>query len=68
MSNVIRSRKVTRIISLKSEEEARSQTRISEFLIDNVNKDNTRPCSSSNTDVEKTLNQGPQVEKVSLPN
>ena len=53
MSNIIRSRKVTRIIPLNSEEVARSQTRIIEFLNDNANKDNTRLCAPSSPDAEK---------------
>ena len=45
---------------------ALSQTRISEFLIDNVNKDKTWPSSPSSPDAEKTSNLSPQVEKVPL--
>ena len=66
MSNIIRSRKVTPIIYLNSEEVARSQPRISELLSDNANKDNTRPCTPSSSDAEKTSNLSPQVEKVLL--
>ena len=66
MSNIIRSRKVTRIIPLNSEEVVRSQPRIIEFLSDNANKDNTRLCASSSPDAEKTSNLSPQVEKVPL--
>ena len=66
MSNIIRSRKVTRIIPLNSEEVARSQPRIIEFLSDNANKDNTRLCAPSSPDVEKASNLSPQVEKVPL--
>ena len=65
-SNVIRSRKVTRIIRLNSEELARSQTRINEFFSENANKDNTRRCAPSSPDVNKTSNPSIQVEKVSL--
>ena len=63
MPNIIRSRKVTRIIPLNSEEVARSQTRISEFLSDNADKSNTRKCAPSCPDTEKTSNLSPQVEK-----
>ena len=66
MCNIIRSRKVTRIILLNSKEEARSQPRIIAFLNDNANKDNIRLCASSRPDAEKTSNLSPQVEKVSL--
>ena len=66
MSNIIRSRKVTRIILLNSEEEAWSQPRIIEFLSDNSNKDNTWLCTSSSPDAEKTSNLIPQVEKFPL--
>ena len=66
MSNIIRSRKVTRIIPLNSEEVARSQPRIIDFLSDNANKDNTRLRASSSPDAEKTSNLSPQVEKVPL--
>ena len=66
MSNIIRSRKVTRIIPLNSEEVARSQPRIIEFLSDNANKVNTRLCASSSPDAEKTSNLSPQFEKVPL--
>ena len=66
MSNIIRSGKVTRIIPLNSEEVARSQPRIIDFLSDNANKDNTRLCASSSPDAEKTSNLSPQVEKVPL--
>ena len=64
MFNIIRSRKVTRIIPLNSEEVARSQPRIIDFLSDNASKDNTRLCASSSPDAEKTSNLSPQVEKV----
>ena len=66
MSNIIRSRKVTRTIPLNSEEVARSQPRIIEFLSDNANKDNTRLCAPSCPDAEETSNLSPQVEKVPL--
>ena len=66
MSNIIRSRKVTWIIPLNSEEVAQSKTRISEFLSDNANKDNSRPCAPSSPDAEKISNLSPQVEKVLL--
>ena len=66
MSNIIRSKKVTRIIPLNSEEVARSQPRIIKFLSDNANKDNTRLCASSRPDAKKTSNLSPQVEKVPL--
>ena len=66
MSNIIRSRKVTRIIPLNSEEVARSQPRIIEFLSDNANKNNTRLCASSSPDAEKKSNLSPQDEKVPL--
>ena len=45
---------------------ARSQSRISEFLSDNANKDNTRLCAPSCPDAKKTSNLIPQVEKVPL--
>ena len=54
MSNVNRQRNLTRITSLISEEVALSQTRISEFLSDNVKKDKTRPSAPSSPDAEKT--------------
>ena len=60
MSNIIRSRKVTRIIPLNSEEVARSQPRIIEFLSDYANKDNTRLCAPSSPDAEETSNLSPQ--------
>ena len=63
MSNIIRSRKVTRIIPLNSEEVAWSQPRTIEFLSDNANKDNTWLCASSSPDAEKTSNLSPQVKK-----
>ena len=66
MCNIIRSRKVTRIILLNSKEVARPQPRIIEFLNHNANKDNIRLCASSSPDAEKTSNLSPQVEKVSL--
>ena len=67
MDNIIRSRKVTRIIPLNSEEVVRSHPRIIEFLSDNANKNNTRPCAPSNPDAgEETSNLSPQVEKVPL--
>ena len=56
MSDIIRSRKLTRIIPLHSEEVARSQPRINELLSDNANKDNTRQCAPSCPDAEETLN------------
>ena len=67
MSNIIRSRKVTRIIPLNSKEVARSQPRIIEFLSDNANKDSTRLRAPSSPDAEVTSNLSPQVEKVLLP-
>ena len=66
MSNVDRQIKVTRITSLSSEEAALSQTKISEFLSVNVDKDKTRPSVPSIPDAEKTSNLSPQVEKVPL--
>ena len=66
MSNIIRSSKVTRIIPINSEEVARLQPRIIEFLSDNANKVNTWLCASSSPDAEKTSNLSPQVEKVPL--
>ena len=66
MSNVNRQRNLTRITSLISEEVALSQTRISEFLSDNVKKDKTRPSAPSSPDAEKTSNLSPQIEKISL--
>ena len=66
MYNAIRSRKVTSIIPLNSEDVARSQPRISEFLSDNANKDNTRPGAPSSPNAKKTSNRSPQVEKVPL--
>ena len=53
MSNIIKSRKLTRIIPLNSEEVARSQPRIIEFLSDHANKDNTRLCAPSSSNAEK---------------
>ena len=67
-SNIIRSRKVTRITPPNLEEVARSQARIIEFLSNNPNKDNTRLCAPSSPDAKKTSNLSPQVEKVSLLN
>ena len=64
MSNIIISRKVTRIIPLNSEEVARSQPRIMEFLSDNANKESTRLCAPSSPDAKETSNLSPQVEKV----
>ena len=66
MSNIIRSRKVTRIIPRNLEEVARSQPKIIEFLNDNANKDNTRLCAPSSPNVEETSNLSSQVENVSL--
>ena len=66
VSNIIRSRKATWILPLNSEEVARSQPRISEFLSDNANKDNTPPCAPSSPDAEKSPNLSLQVEKVPL--
>ena len=66
MSNIIRSRKVTRIIPQNSEEVARSQPRIDKFLSDSANKDNTRPCALSSPDAEETSNLSPQVKNVLL--
>ena len=66
MSNIIRSRKVTRNKPLNSEEVTHSQTRINEFLSDNANTDNTRPCAPSSPDAEKTSNLSSLVEKVPL--
>ena len=63
--SVRRLKKVTRITSLISEEVALSQPRISEFLSDNANKDNTRPSAPSCSNAEETSNLSPQVEKVS---
>ena len=68
MSDIIGSRKVTRIIPLNSEEVARSQPSISELLSDNANKDNTRLCALSSPDAEKTSTLSPQVEKDPLLN
>ena len=65
MSSIIRSRKVTRIISLNSEV-ARSQPRIIEFLSDNANKYNTLLCAPSSPDAKETSKLSPQVEKVPL--
>ena len=65
MSNIIRSRKVLRIIPLNSEV-ARSQPKIIEFLSDNANEDSSRLCAPSSPDAEKTSNLNPQVEKVPL--
>ena len=56
----------SRITILNSEEAAQSQTRISEFLIDNTNKDNIRPCAPSSPNAEKTSNLSPQAEQVPL--
>ena len=58
-SDIIRSRKVTRIIPLNSEEVAQSQPRISEFLSDNANKDITWPWAASSPDAEKNIRSGP---------
>ena len=66
MSHIVKSRKVTRIIPLKLEEVARSQPRISEFLSDNAEKDNTWPCAPSSPDAENTSNLSSQVEKIPL--
>ena len=66
ISNIIRSRKVTQIIPLNIEEVAQSQPRINEFLSENANKDNTRPCAPSSPDAEKSSNLSLQVENVSL--
>ena len=49
-----------------SDEVALSQSRISEFLSDNANKDSIRPTAPSSPNVEKTSNLSPQVEKVPL--
>ena len=64
--SVNRKKKVTGITLLNSEEVALSQPRITEFLSDNANKNNTRLCASSSPDAEKTSNLSPQVEKVRL--
>ena len=64
--SIHRTKKVTRIISLNSEEVALSQPRINEFLSDNANKDKTRSSAPSSPDAEKTSNMSPQVEKVPL--
>ena len=53
MSDVNRQRKVTQITSLNSEEVALSQTRISEFLSDNADKDKTWPSAPPSPDAEK---------------
>ena len=45
---------------------AQSQTRVSEFLSSNANKDNSRPYAPSSSNAGKTLNLIPQVEKVCL--
>ena len=66
MYDTIRSKKVTRIIPLNSEEVARSQPRIIEVLSDNANKDNTRLYAPSSPNAEKPSNLSPQVEKVLL--
>ena len=66
MSNIIRSRKVTRIIPRNSEEVARSQPRIIGFLSENASKDNTRLRAPSSPDAEETPNLSPQIEKVPL--
>ena len=66
MSNIIRSRKVTQIIPLNSEEVARSHPKIIEFLSDNSNKDNTRLSALSSPDAKETSNMSPQVQKVLL--
>ena len=58
-------KKVIRMTPLNSEV-ALSQPRISEFLSDNANKDSIRPIAPSSSDVEKTSNLSPQVEKVPL--
>ena len=42
------------------------QPRISKFLSDNANKDNSRPCAPCSKDAEKTSNLSPQDEKVPL--
>ena len=59
-------KKVTQIAPPNSEEVALSQPRISEFLIDNANKDSTRPSAPSSPDVKKTSNLSFQVGKVLL--
>ena len=61
--SIHRLKKVTRIAPLNLEEVALSQTRISEILSDNANKDNTRPSAPSRPNAEKTSNLSPQVEK-----
>ena len=52
-SNVNRQKKVTRITTLNSEEMARSQPRINEFLSDHASKDKTRPFATTSPDAEK---------------
>ena len=64
--SIHRTKKVTRITALISEEVALSQSRISEFLSDNASKDKTRLPAPSCPDSEKTSNLSPQVEKVPL--
>ena len=54
------------IIPLNSEEVARSQPRIIEFLSGNANKDYTRQCVPFSPDAEETSNLSLQVEKVPL--
>ena len=53
LSDVIKSRKVTRIMP-PNLEVARSQPRIREFLSDNPNKGNTQQCAPSSRDAKKT--------------
>ena len=66
MSNVNRQRKLARITSQNSEEVALSQTRISEFLSDNADKDKTRPSAPASHDAERTSNLSPQFGRVPL--
>ena len=61
-----RTKKITRITPLNSEEVALSPPRISEFLYDNASRDKTRLSAPSSPVSKKTSNLSPQVEKVSL--
>ena len=64
--SIHRTKKVTRMTPLNSEEVELSQPRICEFLSDNASKDKTRLSAPSSPDFEKTSNLSPQVEKVPL--
>ena len=64
--SIHRTKKVTWITPLNSEEVALSQPRINEFLSDNASKDKTRLSVLSSLDSKKTSNLSPQVEKVSV--